>query len=180
MSLSLSALFKGKNSKNNGDFYCLNCLYLFRTENRLKKHENVFKNHHNCYIEIPKEDSILKYNHGQKFMKALFIIYAHMESLLEKICNHGEKFMKVLFVNYAHMESLLEKIDTCPNNPEKSSTTKMNKQTTSGYSFFTYCSFDVTKNKHDYYINYMKMFFKDLRKLARKKTNYEKKKKLYH
>ena len=32
--------------------------------------------------------------------------------------------MKVSFNDYFDMESLLEKIDTCHNNPEKSSTTK--------------------------------------------------------
>ena len=32
----LSALFGGKNSKNNGDFYCKNCLHSYRTENKLK------------------------------------------------------------------------------------------------------------------------------------------------
>ena len=32
--------------------------------------------------------------------------------------------MKVSFSDYFDMESLLEKIDTCHNNPEKSSTTK--------------------------------------------------------
>ena len=49
------------------------------------------------------------------------------------------------------MESLLEKIGTCNNNPGKSSVTKINKHTASGYSLFTDCSFDVTKNNHDYY-----------------------------
>ena len=44
------------------------------------------------------------------------------------------------------MESLLEKMSTCHNNPKKSSPTKINKQTPSGYSLFTHCSFDVTKN----------------------------------
>ena len=34
---------------------------------------------------MPKEDNkILKYNHGQKSKKVLFIIYADLESLLEK------------------------------------------------------------------------------------------------
>ena len=33
--------------------------------------------------------------------------------------------MKVSFNDYFDMESLLEKIDTCHNNPEKSSTTKI-------------------------------------------------------
>ena len=53
--------------------------------------------------------------------------------------SQGEKSMKVPFVIYADLESLLEKINTCHNNPEKSSTTKINKQASSGYSFFTQC-----------------------------------------
>ena len=56
--------------------------------------------------------------------------------------------------------SLCLKNNACHNNPEKSSTTKINKHTASGYSLFTHCSFDVTKNKHDYYRgkDYMKNF----------------------
>ena len=38
--------------------------------------------------------------------------------------NHGEKAMKVLFIIYIDLESLLDKMSTCHNNPEKSSTTK--------------------------------------------------------
>ena len=64
--------------------------------------------------------------------------------------NHGEKSMKVPFFIYADLESLLEKISTCCNNPKKS-TIKINKHTASGYSFFTNCSFDNTKNMLDYY-----------------------------
>ena len=45
------------------------------------------------------------------------------------------------------MEFLLEKMSTCYNNRKKSSTTKINKHTPSGYSLFTHCSFDATKNK---------------------------------
>ena len=34
---------------------------------------------------MPKEDNkILKYNHGEKPMKVPFIVYADLESLLEK------------------------------------------------------------------------------------------------
>ena len=65
--------------------------------------------------------------------------------------NQGEKCMKAPFIIYADMESLLNKIYTCDNNPEKSSATNVNKHTSSGYSLFTHCSFDVTKNKLDYY-----------------------------
>ena len=40
---------------------------------------------------------------------------------------------------------------SCRNNPEKSSTNKINRHTPSGYSLFTHFSFDKTKNKLDYY-----------------------------
>ena len=65
--------------------------------------------------------------------------------------NHGEKSMKVPFVIYADLESLLEKMNTCHNDHKKSSTTKINKHTPSGYSLVTHCSFDKAKNKLDYY-----------------------------
>ena len=41
-------------------------------------------------------------------------------------------------------------MSTCHNNPEKSSTTKVNKHKP-GYSLFISCSFVATKNKLDYY-----------------------------
>ena len=46
--------------------------------------------------------------------------------------NHGEKPMKVSFIIYADLESLLEKMSICHNIPKKSSTTKINKHTSSG------------------------------------------------
>ena len=57
--------------------------------------------------------------------------------------NQGEKYMKAPFVVYADLESLLEEINTCHNNPEKLSTNKRNKHTPSGYSLFAHCSFDA-------------------------------------
>ena len=65
--------------------------------------------------------------------------------------NHGEKTMKVPFIIYADLEYLLEKMNTCHNNLEKSSTTKINKHAPSGYSLFTHCSFEKTKYKLDCY-----------------------------
>ena len=91
--------------------------------------------------------------------------------------NHGEKSMKLPFLIYADLECLLEKMITCQNNPNKSSTTKINKHTPSGYSISTSCSFDESKNKINYYRgdNCMKKFCKDLREHAMKIVNYEKK-----
>ena len=67
--------------------------------------------------------------------------------------NQGEKSMKVSFIIYTDLEPLLEKINTCHNNPKKSSTTIMNKHA----SLFTHCSFDTAKNKFDYYRGEMGM-----------------------
>ena len=147
---SLSALLRGTTSKYDGDFYCLNCFHSHSTKNKLEKHEKVCNDHDYCYVEIPSEyNKILKYNHGQKSMKAPFIIYADLEYLLEKMT-------------------------TCHNNPEKSSTTKI--ITPSGYSLFTNCSFDVTKNNLDCYRgkDCMERFCKDLKEHATKITNNEK------
>ena len=91
--------------------------------------------------------------------------------------NSGEKSMKVPFIIYADIQSLLEKMNTCHSNPEKSSKSKINIHTSSGYSLFTRCSFDTTKNKLDYYRgkNCMKNFCLDLKEHVPKIINYEKK-----
>ena len=60
--------------------------------------------------------------------------------------NSGEKYMRVLFIMYADMEFLLENTSTCHNDPNKSSTIKINVHILSRYSLLTYCSFDNTKN----------------------------------
>ena len=85
--------------------------------------------------------------------------------------------MKIPFIIYADIKPLLDKIDTCHNNPEKSSTTKINKHTASGYSLFTHYSFDATKIKHDYYRgkDCMKNFFRDLKMHTAKIIIYGKK-----
>ena len=149
----MSALLRLKTGNNHGECYCLNYFRAYTTTNKLESHKKVRENHDYCCIEMPNEDNkILKYNHGEKSMKAPFIIYADLESLLEKM-------------------------NTCYDSPEKSSTTKINKHTPSGYSSFTYCSFDETKNKlrHDRGKNCMKNFCEDLKKHTTEIINYEKK-----
>ena len=115
---SMSALFRGITSNHKEDFYCLNCFRAYTTKNILETHKKVSQNHDYCCVEMPNEDNnILTYNSGEKSVKAPFIIYADLESLLEKM-------------------------NTCYDNPEKSSTTKINKHAPSGYSLFTHCSFN--------------------------------------
>ena len=110
---SLSALLRGITSNHKENFYCLNCFRSYTTKLRLKKHKNVCENHEYCYVEMPEKDKkILKYS-------------------------HGEKYIKVLFVICADVECLLEQMNACRNNPKKSSTTKISEHTPCGYSLFT-------------------------------------------
>ena len=92
--------------------------------------------------------------------------------------NQGEKSIKMSFTIYADLDCLLEKMSTSQNNPNKSSITKINKLTPSGYSIFAHCSFDESKNKLYYYRgdDCMKKFCEDLREHSTKIINYEKKK----
>ena len=49
------------------------------------KHEKVCNDHDYCYVEMPNEyNKILKYNHGEKSIKAP-AIYVDLECLLEKM-----------------------------------------------------------------------------------------------
>ena len=63
----------------------------------------------------------------------------------------GEKTLKLPFIIYADLECLLEKISTCYNDPNISSTTKINRHTPSGYSVYTSCTFNKSYNKLGHY-----------------------------
>ena len=66
-----------------------NCFNLYTTKNKLKEHEEICNNHYSCHIEMPKwVEQILKYNPGQKSLKALFAIYLDLECLLKKEQSH--------------------------------------------------------------------------------------------
>ena len=112
---NLSGLLRGITSNHAGDFYCLNCFCAYSTKNKFDAHKKICENHGYCHVEMPTKGNNI-------------IIY-----------NHGEKSMKLPFVIYADLGCLLEKMSTCQNNPNKSSTTKINKHTPSGYSLFTHC-----------------------------------------
>ena len=80
---SLSRLFRGVTANYNGDFYYLNCLDSFQTENALKIHERLCDKNDYCHVEMPnKNNKTLKYNHGEKLLKVPFTIYADLECLL--------------------------------------------------------------------------------------------------
>ena len=97
----LTALLRSITSKNQGDFYCLNCLHSFATENKLESHKKVCKNKDFCNVIMSSEDTkILEFNQYQKSDKAPITIYVDLECLIEKT-------------------------DGCKNNLENSCTTKV-------------------------------------------------------
>ena len=81
---------------SNGNHYCiipLISLYSFKTENKLKSHKNVSKNHNYHKVKISEaRNEILNFNQEQKYMKILFVIYANTEPLLEKSLHKKEVF----------------------------------------------------------------------------------------
>ena len=99
---SLPALLREITSNHNGDFYCLNCVDSCSTENRLKQHERVCNDHDYCQVEMPKEDNkILQHNHGEKSLKALFLIYFNIEYLLKKYAQ-----VKIILKNLTQQKKL--------------------------------------------------------------------------
>ena len=120
---SLSRLFRGITSNHDGDFYCLNCLHSFRTDNALKKHERLCENNDYCSVEMPtKLNKILKYNHGEKSLKTPFVIYVDLECLLLKQ-------------------------QSCQNNPNESYTERKAIHEPCGYSLDLVCSSDSKEDK---------------------------------
>ena len=82
---NLSALLQGNSSNHEGDFYCLNCFNSYTTKNKLKEHEEICNNHNGCHIQMPKWlEKILKYNPGEKLLRAPFAIYLDLECLLKR------------------------------------------------------------------------------------------------
>ena len=58
----ISALLQKITLKNRGDFYYLNCLYSFRTENKIKSQEKVCTNKDFSGIVMPsRKDNVLEF-----------------------------------------------------------------------------------------------------------------------
>ena len=149
----LSALLRGISSNHNGDVCCMNYFKSSRTKSKLEIHKKMCENHDYCYVQMPNnENKILEYKHSQKSKIAPLVIYSYLESLLQKT-NDG-------------------------NNDENKSTIEINNHIPCGYSMYTQCSFDNTKNKLDHYRveGCMKKFADSLKDHVSIIINYEQKK----
>ena len=106
-----------------------------------------------CHVEMPTENNnTLKYNHGEKLLKAPFTIYVDLECLLIKQ-------------------------QSCQNNLNDCYTEKKAMHEPCGYSLDLVSSFDSKQNKHSFYRgrDCIEKFCKDLKELATKIINYEEK-----
>ena len=149
----LSRSFRGVTSNNHGNFYCLNCLHSFQTENILKRHERLCENNDYSYVEMPtKSNKTLKYN-------------------------PREKSLKVPFVIYADLKCLLIKKQSCQNNPNASYTERKAMHEPCGYALSLICSFDSKENKQNFYRgrDCIKRLSSDLKELGTKVINYKQK-----
>ena len=72
---------------------------------------------------------------------------------------------------------MLKKEQSCQSNPKNSSTQTKAKHKPSGYSLSLICSFDETKNRHNFFRrkDCIKRFRNDLKELATEIINYEEK-----
>ena len=103
-----------------------------------------------------------------------------MPKWFEKILkyNPGEKSLKAPFAIYLDLECLLKKEQSCQNNPENSYTEKKAMHEPSGWAMFTRCSFNEKENKLNYYRakDCIEKLGKKLKEREMKKINDEKKK----
>ena len=85
---NLSALLEGISSNHKEDFYCLNCFNLYtskKKKKKLKEREEICNNHNSYRTEMPSwAEKTLKYNPGEKSLKATIAIYLDLECLLKK------------------------------------------------------------------------------------------------
>ena len=150
---SLSRLSRGIKSNHVGDFYCLNCLHLFRTDNALRKRKRLCNNNDYCGVEMPSQfNKTLKYNYGEKPLKTPFIINADLECLLLKQQSYQ-------------------------NNPNESYTERKAIYEPCGYALNLVTPFDSKQNKQSFYRgkDCIKRFFSDLKELGTKIINPEQK-----
>ena len=92
--------------------------------------------------------------------------------------NKYQKSDKAPFTIYAYLECWLEKTARCKNDPENSSTTKVNEHIPSDFLMSTISSFKSIGNKHKVYRekDCLKKFCESFREDSMKTINFNKKK----
>ena len=94
--------------------------------------------------------------------------------------NPGEKSLKAPHTICRDLECIFEKVESCQNNPEKSYTENIARQEPSGWSMFIRSSFDGKENKLDYHRgkDCIENLCKKLKERAMEIINYKKRDKI--
>ena len=124
---SIPALLRGIKSKNNGDFYCLNCFRYYKTAKKLAENEDLCNNNDFCLVKMLEDKN--------EFISS----------------TPGKNTLKNPFIIYADIECSLKPISTCDNSADNSFTIKTSKHVPSGYSILVSHAYDKTKNTQSVY-----------------------------
>ena len=84
-----SQVSKGKRK----EYFCLNCLNPFPSEESLNKHEEYCKKHKAVKIKMPEKGTMLKFKNYHRSVKVPFIVYADFECFIKPIqlCDPDDK-----------------------------------------------------------------------------------------
>ena len=149
----ISGLLRGITSTHNGDFYCLNCFHSYRTQKKLKEHEQLCGKHNFCNLKLPDEE--------HKYISS----------------TSGQNILKNPFIIYVDLEGLLFSMDSWENTKNNSFTECKSLHIPSGFSILTCYSFDKSQNKQIYYRgkDCMQKFSLHLGNIFVKQINYQQK-----
>ena len=91
----MSRLISNKLTKHCGSVeICRRCLNHFPNKKKLKIHEEYCLKNEVVKIEMPKEGSLISFNHHNQSIKVPFVFYADFEAFTEEIstCKPNDKF----------------------------------------------------------------------------------------
>ena len=115
-------------------FFCKHCIQHFASELILEKHMEDCIVLTKCQsIEMPVEGETTKFKSFRETVKIPFVIYADLESLLEKLT--------------ATTSSQTETISTTLQSPEQDKTEKLQKHTACSYGYKVVCCYDKSMSK---------------------------------
>ena len=104
-------MFQRNLSSHKEDFYCLNCINLYTSKNKLKDHEEIRNNHDSYRIEMSMQvEKILKYNRGEKSLKATFRVYLDLSLLIGQCLQDVDLIKKKNKLNYYGGKDCIEKV----------------------------------------------------------------------
>ena len=82
---SLSRLLKSSNTKHKcKQHFCMNCLQGFMQESSRDQHQVYCEDNESVRVEMPKQGSTVEFKDGQNQFKVPFIMYADIESSLNR------------------------------------------------------------------------------------------------